>query len=149
MANHDITEVWDVLRNVQALRFKSESYSGIGWQGEGTGVVKVSEPAPDVLLFEESGKWRQSSGKEIRFSNVYRWSIVENRLRLEHLRFGADHPVFLFEMEPDAEGTWRDISAHPCREDSYSAALLVQNGLILLKWTVSPKRKELIDYLYV
>ena len=143
-------EIWQRFREVVALRFVSKSHTGIGWSGVGSGVVKVSEPAPDVLRFEESGSWRQEGGKQLRFTNVFRWSLVEDRFRLEHLRFGADNPVFLFEMCCDADGVWHEIAPHPCRDDCYRASLRVANEQIFVSWRVrGPKRDEVIDYVYV
>ncbi len=143
-------EVWERFREVVAVRFVSKSHTGIGWSGSGSGVVKVSEPAPDVLTFEESGLWQQEGGKEMRFTNVFRWSLVEDRLRLDHLRFGADNPVFLFEMAAGADGVWREINPHPCRDDCYRASLRLENEQIFVNWLVrGPKRNEVIDYIYI
>jgi hypothetical protein len=145
-----IQAVWALLREIEALQFKSESRSGTGWSGVGKGSVKVSQITPDVLIFEEAGRWRQNGGQEIRFTNVYRWTHAADRLRLEHLRFGRESPVFLFEMAPDAEGIWRDIEPHHCRHDCYSAALRTSGGQVLLGWAVNgPTRDESIDYVYI
>ena len=51
-------------------------------------------------------------GRELRFRNVFRWSAVGEALRLEHLRFGVAHPVFLFDLAPVAAGEWRSVSPH-------------------------------------
>ena len=119
-------ELWERLRETVALRFASKSHTGIGWSGAGTGVVEVSHPAPGVLIFHESGSWRQDGGQELRFFNVFRWTALESRIRLEHLRFGADNPVFLFDMAANADGVWREIHPHPCHDDCYRASLRLQ-----------------------
>lgn len=137
------------LREVSVVHFVSKSQSGIGWSGSGVGVVKVSEPTNESLIFEESGYWQQDSGQKLRFTNTFRWTLVEERLRLEHLRFGANHPVFLFEMQSDADGVWREISPHPCRDDCYRATLKIESERIFVSWLVrGPKRNEVIDYIY-
>ena len=143
------TLLWQRLREVATLRFTSKSHSGIGWGGVGAGLVEVSEPA-DTMVFTESGSWRQDGGQEIRFSNVFRWSLVEGGLRLDHLRFGANNPVFLFEMAADADGIWREISPHPCRDDCYRASMRLGNEQIFVNWLVrGPKRNEIIEYIYL
>lgn len=143
-------EMGERFRQVVAVQLVSKSHSGIGWSGVGSGVVKVSEPASDVLTFEESGSWRQDGGREMRFTNVFRWSIVEERLRLDHLRFGPSNHVFLFEMPADTDGVWHEINPHPCREDCYRASLRMDNETILVNWLVrGPQRDEVIDYAYL
>jgi hypothetical protein len=48
-----------------------------------------------------------------RFRNVFRWTLLGPKLvRLEHLRFGPDHPVYLFELAQDANGTWTSNRLH-------------------------------------
>lgn len=144
-----VSQVWEHLRGVTALHFKSQSHTGIGWEGEGAGVVKVSEIMLDVLIFEESGHWQQSGGKEIRFTNIYRWTKLEELLKLEHLRFGPDKPVFLFEMAPDKDGIWREVAPHLCKQDCYSAILQLDDARLLLNWLVrGPTRDEAISYVY-
>lgn len=143
-------EIWERFRRVVSVRFVSKSHTGSGWSGVGSGVVQVSEPAPDVLTFEESGSWQQDGGSEFRFTNVFKWSLVEDRLRLDHLRFGVGRPVFLFEMAPDADGIWREINPHPCRDDCYRASLRLENEQIFVSWLVrGPSRDEVIDYTYI
>lgn len=143
-------ELWERFREIVAVRFTSKSHTGIGWSGAGSGIVKVSEPAPNFLIFNESGSWRQDGGKEIRFSNVFRWTLLEAQIRLEHLRFGADNPVFLFDMAADVDGVWREINPHPCRDDCYRASLCLKNEQVFVNWRVlGPKRNEVIDYIYI
>jgi hypothetical protein len=53
-------------------------------------------------------------------------------------------------MAADADGIWREISPHPCRDDCYRASLRVENGQIFVNWRVQgPKRDEFIDYVYI
>jgi hypothetical protein len=137
------------LQEIAVVEFTSMSRTGIGWAGSGSGIVHVSQPSLDVIIFDESGTWCQDGGKTMRFTNVFRWTRMDNQLRLEHLRFGPDKPVFLFDMAPDAEGVWRETAPHPCRDDCYSATLQIRQNKILVKWSVNgPKRDETIDYIY-
>lgn len=143
-------ELWTRLRDVSALQFKAASRSDAGWDGVGTGIVKVSEPSPGVLIYEESGHWQNAAGREIRFNNVFRWSQCEDHLRLEHLRFGPNRPVFLFEMAPDGDGAWHDLAPHLCRQDHYTATLLIEDERLFLNWSVhGPRHNESIAYVYV
>lgn len=145
-----IIEVWQHLQKIAVVQFKAKSGSGIGWDGAAIGVVKVLRPASDVLVFEETGEFRKPDGQQMNFRNTFRWTRMEDKLRLEHLRFGADNPVFLFDMACDADGTWREIIPHPCRDDCYSAILRLEDETILVRWSVNgPKRNETIDYIYL
>jgi hypothetical protein len=140
------TELFDTLHRVTALRFEAR---GSTWTGIGIGSVLVSSPADGVLTFTESGTWRTEHGGELAFSNVFRWSIVgPERVRLEHLRFGTDYPVELFELEPTADG-WRSVRLHLCEADCYAAELRLFPSGVWVAWQVSgPRKREAIEYTY-
>jgi hypothetical protein len=142
-------ELWECLHRVRFLRFVARSAGPTGWNGVGVGVVAVGSPTDSTLTFTESGSWRPEVGRETRFRNVFRWSLVGPRsVRLEHLRFGAEHPVYLFDLEA-VGSSWSSVLPHLCREDSYSAELQVQKWGILLCWTVvGPGKQERIEYEY-
>lgn len=146
-----LTEVMSLLRRVQSLRFDARSEAATGWDGVGTGAVAVSEPAAGVVVFTEAGTWQPNAPNRaaVGFNNVFRWSAVGEVLRLEHLRFGADHPVLLFDMAPDEAGAWREVSPHLCREDCYTAILAVEGGKLEVAWSiVGPHKRESIHYTY-
>ena len=70
-------------------------------------------------------------------------------MRLEHLRFGEDHPVYLFDLGPAGEREWRSVSPHLCGEDCYAAVLTVRDDGIVLRWSVDgPRKQEAIEYTY-
>ena len=121
-----IGEVWSLLQSVTALRFDARSELATGWNGIGTGTVKVSQPEPAVVVFHEAGTWQSPGRAEIRFANVFRWSNSGESSRLEHLRFGTNNPVFLFDLAPGAGGEWHQVTPHMCREDCYTASLAVE-----------------------
>ena len=145
-----ITELWHCLRRVRSLRFFAQSALVSGWHGVGTGSVVVSTPADSVLLFVESGFWQPTRDRSLRFSNVFRWSQIDvHFIRLEHLRFGADHPVYLFDMTPATKSEWTTVSPHLCEHDCYAAVLRLRETGLGLSWTVTgPKKQESIEYWY-
>ncbi len=144
-----IAKVWSLLQVVSALRFEAQSEAATGWNGIGTGTVMVSEPEPRVVVFDEAGTWQSPGRAMIRFANVFRWSNTGASLRLEHLRFGAENPVFLFEMAPNADGEWHEVSPHLCREDCYTASLVVEGQQVLVAWSIlGPQKQESIRYVY-
>ncbi|QDV48073.1 DUF6314 family protein [Gimesia fumaroli] len=150
--NLDLPTLWKQLAAVRSLRFTAQSFdSGSGWNGTGTGTVKVEISPPETMLFHESGLWSQQSGKSLPFTNIYRWCAYpdENRLRLEHLRFGRSNPVFLFDLQQKSDNQWESVEPHVCSEDLYSATLSLENDLLSLDWTVKGKTKnERIAYVY-
>jgi hypothetical protein len=111
--------------------------------------VHVAQPAEGTIIFTESGVWRPEHGRDIRFSNVYRWTAGGESIRLEHLRFGDDHPVYLFDLGPVSEREWRSLSPHQCSEDCYAAVLTARDEDIILRWSVDgPTKQEVIEYTY-
>jgi hypothetical protein len=142
--------LWDCLRQVRHLRFVAESLRTTGWNGRASGDVVLEAPSETELLFTESGIWQPLSGTPSRFHNVYRWTAVgPARVRLEHLRFGRDHPVYLFDLMPSEEGVWVSVSPHLCQDDCYSAELRLEEQGLSLRWTIAgPKKQETIEYEY-
>jgi hypothetical protein len=107
-------ELWDCLGRVRSLRFVASSSSPSGWNGVGIGTVAV-ESLDAAITFTEAGAWNPTVGRQTRFSNVFRWSLLgPQSIRLEHLRFGLDHPVFLFDIVPTEDHVWSSVSPHLC-----------------------------------
>ncbi len=144
-----IDRLWDRLSRVRVLSFVARSERPGGWNGKGSGTVIVQQTTKGSMTFAESGVWRPEGGNDIRFRNVFRWTIAGETLRLEHLRFGEDHPVYLFDLAPAGEGEWRSVSPHLCSEDRYSARLVVRDDGIVLRWSIDgPRKREEIEYVY-
>ena len=102
-------ELFEILRRICALTFSSK---GIVWTGNGIGNVVAATIKTDVVTFSETGTWQDNNGRKFRFNNVFQWSIVgTERVRLDHLRNGADRPVELFELSPIGD-TWQSIRPH-------------------------------------
>jgi hypothetical protein len=143
------TDLWDLLCRIRSLSFVSRSGKATGWEGTGTGTVVVRQPEERTITFTETGMWRPQTGRETIFTNVFRWTSLGDKVRLEHLRFGEQNPVFLFNLEPASNDEWRSASPHLCSEDCYSAALLIGNDEFVLRWSVTgPRKHEVIEYRY-
>jgi hypothetical protein len=144
-----LEQVWERCCRVRALAFVARSANPTGWNGRGSGTVVVEQAGGGAITFTESGTWTVQDGREIRFHNVFRWSKVEDRLRLEHLRFGVDQPVYLFDLAPAGDRVWRSVSPHLCREDCYTADMRILDHCIILRWSVTgPRKQEVIEYTY-
>jgi len=144
-----LADVWARLWEVMALSFVSRSEAKTGWIGGGDGVVKVSAPATNVLIFDESGSWQPDGQQPLRFTNVFRWTRLPDSIRLEHLRFGRSHPVYLFDLAPRPDGIWREVTPHICVDDHYSASLQIEESQLRLTWSIKgPHKQETIEYIY-
>jgi hypothetical protein len=138
--------LWERLGGVRVLRIVARSALANGWCGSGSGVVAVESSPPEVLIFSESGIWQLMDGGRISFRNIFRWRRLGiDTLRLEHLRYGADHPVTLFDLVPGmdgTDGTWTSAEPHQCRDDCYQAGLWLAGSSIVLRWSVTGPRKQ-------
>jgi hypothetical protein len=145
-----LDDLWQRLGRVRSLSFVASSSSTTGWNGRGSGTVEVAYVTPGVITFNESGAWKpDGSEREIRFRNVYRWTLADDVLRLEHLRFGEANPVHLLDLTKAGEGDWRPVSPHVCRADCYSAVLTLADDGIFLRWSIDgPRKRETIEYVY-
>jgi hypothetical protein len=144
---------WERLGGVRALRIVARSARPNGWNRSGSGVVAVESSQPEVLVFRESGLWQSLEGGRIAFRNVFRWRRLDiDTLRLEHLRYGADHPVTLFDLVPGmdgTDGTWTSVEPHQCRDDCYRAGLWLAGSNIVLRWSVTgPRKQQTIESCY-
>ena len=149
----EVQKAWTRLLSVQELSFEARSHAATntGWNGAGKGAVQVEAVQPRVILFHERGAWTPEGGRQITFSNVFQWTAdLDCRfIRLEHLRFGRDHPVYLFDLVPVDEGVLESSEPHVCREDLYAARMELDEQAIRLRWTINgPKKAETISYTY-
>jgi hypothetical protein len=146
-----VHDIWDRLKQVSELAFQAQSHSVLdtGWNGAGKAQVRVEEISPSVLLYHENGTWKPTSSNEIVFTNIYRWTLGDQSIRLEHLRQGPDKPVYLFDLVPASEQTLSSAKSHLCGQDRYSARLELESGVITFNWVVlGPKKDEKIVYRY-
>jgi len=151
--NQIVMELWQRLLLVKRLTFhaRSKSKEEGGWNGKGKGEVSIAKEGNTVLIFTEKGIWEGSQGKEIVFSNVFRWTLDRTTamISLEHLRRGADNPVFLFHLAPSSNRSLSSIDSHLCEGDAYFGRIFLDRQVLRLNWRViGPKKNEEIDYYY-
>jgi len=144
---------WEKLLKIKQLKFhaRSQSVQESGWNGAGIGTVVVTKEGSHVAIFQESGTWKNRQGEEIRFNNVFRWTLdpLAWMISLEHLRLGVDHPVFLFHLAPLSLQTLASIDSHLCEGDVYFGRVFFDAKMFRMHWRViGPKKNEEIDYFY-
>lgn len=144
-----IANLWAQLPRIATLTFTARSAHPSGWNGAGRGRVRVEERDAVTLLFHEQGTWRTAAGDELSFSNIFRWTLRREWIRLEHLRFGPENPVFLFAIEARSKVEFASVTPHVCSEDLYSAMLKLNGETLLVSWRVAgPEKDERMDYIY-
>lgn len=144
---------WERLRQVAQLSFnaKSKSKEEIGWTGKGKGEVLISKENDHVLIYNEKGVWLNKQGEQVSFTNVFRWTLDRRAevISLEHLRRGADYPVFLFHLAPTNACSLSSVDSHLCEGDTYFGQIHLNSNSLRLNWRViGPKKNEEIDYYY-
>lgn len=144
---------WEKLLKVRQLTFhaKTNSKDEGGWNGKGQGDVISTRSSSNVLIFNEKGSWQGKQGADVGFSNVFRWTLDcdAKMISLEHLRYGAEHPVFLFHLTPTAKHSLSSVDSHLCGGDSYFGQIHFDDYSLRLNWRViGPKKNEELNYYY-
>ena len=144
---------WEKLLSVTRLTFhaKTKSKEEQGWNGKGKGEVIVAREGSNLLVFSEKGTWADKQGGEVGFTNVFRWTLDRSAgvISLEHLRRGADHPVFLLHLAPSGNHSLSSVDSHLCEGDTYFGQIHFDRYGLRLNWRViGPKKNEEIDYYY-
>jgi hypothetical protein len=152
-APYILKSFWELLNKITSLTFhaKTKSKDEKGWNGRGQGEVALVKERSHILLFQEKGQWQNAQGEEVSFSNVFRWTLDQKAgvIALEHLRRGADHPVFLFHLAPTGKHALASVDSHLCEGDTYFGQIRFTDDTLHLNWRViGPVKNEEIDYYY-
>lgn len=144
---------WTKLEKIQSMTFsaKSKAQEESGWNGVGNGTVEIKKQEENVLISYERGTWTSLSNQEMDFSNIFRWTLKNDSgvIALEHLRFGMQNPVFLFELMPVDLNLMESVDSHICNGDTYFGHVRCDKHFIQFNWRVIGRVKnEEIDYLY-
>ncbi|GGX95441.1 hypothetical protein GCM10007160_23780 [Litchfieldella qijiaojingensis] len=107
----------------------------------------------NIVRFHEQGRFvPEGKARAVAFTNVYRWEVESDRLRLFHERRGADQAVWLFDLvvsEPGTSTTLVSRDAHVCGDDRYAAHLTLHPDGFDLNWRIEgPRKDEAIYYRY-
>ena len=133
------------LRAVRSLQFSAKSNDRTsGWEGVGTGTVNVAVNGDSTITFTEHGMWARDCEKQFDFHNIYRWRFDwdAGAIRLEHLRYDPNRPVFLLDLVPTDEATFESVSPHRCGADFYAATVKFGDDVIDLSWHVKGPKKD-------
>ena len=146
-----IFSFWKRLSEVKSLKIISQcrqippTYE----KRQGCAQVILEKSSDNTIIFFEKGGWQESVS--LAFTNVFRWTLDEElkQIKLEHLRFGAKHPVFLFSLIPVEKNLLKSLQPHECKEDTYFGSVLFDDHFIHLNWKVlGPRKNELTEMVY-
>ena len=103
--------------------------------------LKVNKPNESTIITEELGDWVNNEGQKVVSKNTYKWTIRNDSiLKLEHLRFGEEKPIFLVNFYNDKNNLWKSLKPHICEQDIYQAELVISHTNIKLTWSIeTPK----------
>jgi len=143
---------WEHLKTRERLQVSAKSKQAkTSYFRSGEATVRISEPSKTILVFEEKGCWIEADYPETSFSNAFRWTLDNDRslITLEHLRYGQQHPVFLFHLTPTQPHTLESIDAHLCGDDTYLGNIIWGPTYIDLHWRIiGPDKNDHLMYHY-
>jgi len=103
-----------------------------------SGVVRVEINSGKEIIFDEQIRWENESSLLMNSKNVYKWTILPSgNIKLHHLRFGSNNPVFLVELVKSGEDCWESKEPHKCNNDLYNTKLYFEKNSIILQWKVT------------
>ena len=133
LLNRDIFEIFSRISKLHTESFDAENQLIHNLSGK----VEVEIVTGMEIIFKEYLRWENENNLLLNSKNVYRWSFLNTgNIKLDHLRFGKNNPVFLVELFKATENTWKSRGPHDCNSDLYFAELVLQNENPVLSWEV-------------
>lgn len=115
---------------------------------KGHAQVEVEEKSETELHFKEKGTWDKT---QISFTNIWRWTLLidKERIKLEHLRLGENHPVSLIELKILEKDHLTCEKPHLCGQDQYQATCFFKGKKLYLEWqVVGPQKNQTLRFIY-
>ena len=129
----ELISIFARIKELSTKRFNSNGILTHSFSGS----VQTKVILSNEIHFNEFIHWENESSLLINSRNTYRWMFCNSgNIKLEHLRFGKDNPVFLVELFPSGKNEWSSIQPHNCNDDLYYAELKLENNNIILSWNV-------------
>lgn len=148
----ELTAFWQRLASVQELSFSVKARRSEEMTVKvGKAEVIVNSPDANTLVFQEKGYWLVDQMPASAFSSSFRWTLdlAASLITLEHLRYGATHPVFLLHLTPKEPYLLESVDAHLCAGDSYLGNIVWSQSAIHLHWRIiGPQKNDELTYRY-
>ncbi len=142
---------WERLSQVKQLSCTTKSKQGEVLFKSGKADVTAISSHPHTLIFQERGFWFFDSVPHTAFSNSFRWTLdlKASLITLEHLRYGMNHPVFLFHFTSNEAGGLESVDPHLCGDDTYLGHIFFEPKGIFFNWRIlGPQKNEELIYHY-
>jgi hypothetical protein len=139
----ELDTFWQRLEKTNHLEFTAKTELGLK---TGRADVAVTSSSSS-LIFEERGVWIPGSA----FSNCFRWTLdaQQGLISLEHMRYGPDRPVFLFQLAPTRAGVLESVDSHLCASDTYLGNIIWNQRTIDFHWRIiGPRKNDELIYRY-
>lgn len=148
----ELLAFWERLGSIRRLSLSAKSKIKEGRSMKtGKAEVDVSTPVPSIVIFQEKGFWLLDDLPDTSFNNIFRWTLdlKDSLISLEHLRYGQNHPVFLFHLAPTHPGMLESVDSHLCGEDTYLGNIIWNLNQIQFHWRIiGPRKNDELIYLY-
>ncbi|MGA8265982.1 MAG: DUF6314 family protein [Ignavibacteriaceae bacterium] len=115
-----------------------------------SGKVETGVTLPNEIIFNEFVCWNNDESLLITSKNIYCWTILTTgNIKLAHLRFGKNNPVFLVKLTQTNESHWESLKPYNCNNDLYSARLKFEKEKLILRWSVKgPTKNYYLETIY-
>lgn len=149
---YQLLELWERLKGVHRLTLSATQIAQPQLQDrQAQAEVSVESEGENTLIFREKGHWFLQEQEEMTFSNVFRWQLDLScsLISLEHLRYGDQHPIFLFHLRRVKPYHLQACDPHLCADDCYGADLRWNRRTIDLHVrTIGPDKNTYLQYCY-
>lgn len=148
----ELVRFWKRLIKVKSLTLSAKTKKGKeAITKTGKAEILATTQTPSTITFEEKGYWYSDTAQDANFSNIFRWKLDEKNslITLEHLRYGANHPVFLFHLTSTQKNKLSSIDAHLCGDDTYLGNISWSANQIIFHWRIiGPRKNDELIYHY-
>ena len=152
LKSDELLNFWDQLAQVHSLVFSVISHHPSNPTAQiGKAEVLVKKVSEHVVIFQEKGHWLIDDVPSRAFSNSFRFSLdlKTSLVSVEHLRYGENHPVFLFHLALSGAKRLESVEAHVCGQDTYVGNFSWDEKGLKFQWRViGPKKNDQLTYYY-
>lgn len=132
-------------RLASATRVTRTLRSGMGWTGEGAGIVESTWDG-DTLVLTEVGTWSADGGRPMRWRASSLWRADGGALAVVVQR--QDVPASAV-LDRRAGGAWVGRTPFVCAPDHYAVSLHPADGTVEVTWRVDgPAKADVVASRY-
>ncbi len=150
--SNELQRFFTRLSKVRSLKIEAFFYENEKEeQKKGQAHVEVICQGRHKLVFHEKGQWLLPQFSELIFKNAFKWTFnpLAQLISIEHLRYGEDQPVFLFDLTSDKSGHLESINTFSQLNELHFASIHWTKKQIHFQWRIiGNKKNDLLHYYY-